>query len=138
MRQLRQEQSVTLASNFFSMLISHDVIKTYSCNLIPNPVNKTTPLLRPKYFGPMVVVKMRQEQSVTLASNFFSMLISHDVIKTYSCNLIPNPVNNTTPLLRPKYFGPMVVVLTGSTVPAIRYPRFLDNQLVLSPVADLA
>ena len=34
-------------------------------------------------------------------------------LKTYDCNLIRTPVNTTTPLLRPKYFGPMVVVLTG-------------------------
>ena len=40
--------------------------------------------------------------------------VLHDVIKKHvSCNLIPTPVNTTTPLLRPKYFGRTVVVLTG-------------------------
>ena len=40
--------------------------------------------------------------------------VLHDVIKNYvCCNLITTPVNTTTPLLRPKYFGRTVVVLTG-------------------------
>ena len=40
--------------------------------------------------------------------------VLHDVIKKHvCCNLIPTPANTTTPLLRPKYFGRTVVVLTG-------------------------
>ena len=34
------------------------------------------------------------------------------VKKTYVCNLIPSPINTTTPLLRPKSFYPMVIILT--------------------------
>ena len=79
MRQLRQEQSIGYKS-------MSRIMNTILSSSIPNPQYKkylngrlTLTIIIPSH--PSRCESWNDYQSITLASNFFSVLISHDVIK---------------------------------------------------------